>query len=104
MRLEWLIGAAAATEQSSATDEVNNNESEIAKISLDTSSGARQSARACEALSELALDLNQLISKFRVGGDQESFDLTSSVHYDQNEPYAGAQPTGGLIHSGVGAR
>ena len=58
--------AAAATEQSSATDEVNNNVSEIAKISLDTSSGARQSARACEALSELALDLNQLISKFRV--------------------------------------
>ena len=63
--------AAAATQQSSATEEVNVNISEIARISQETSSGARQSARACLALSDLALDLNQLISKFQVGEEQE---------------------------------
>jgi methyl-accepting chemotaxis protein len=75
--------AAAATQQSSATDEVNTNISEIARISLDTSSGARQSARACEALSELALDLNQLISKFRVGEEQEEDDGAPGLRESQ---------------------
>jgi len=42
--------AAAATEQSSATDEVNGNVNEIARISLEASSSARQSAKACVAL------------------------------------------------------
>jgi methyl-accepting chemotaxis protein len=63
--------AAAATQQSSATDEVNANVSEIAKISLETSSSARQSAMACLALSELALDLNRLIAKFKVEDSNE---------------------------------
>jgi len=62
--------AVAATEQSSATDEVNGNVNEIARISNETAFEARQSAKACEALSELALDLNSLISKFRVGDEQ----------------------------------
>ena len=61
--------AAAATEQSSATDEVNGNVSEIARISNETASEALQSAQASQALSELALDLNSLISKFRVGDE-----------------------------------
>jgi len=63
--------AAASTEQSSATDEVTTNIKEIARISLETSSGAHHSARACAALGELAVDLSQLISKFKVG-DEDS--------------------------------
>jgi len=63
--------AAAATEQSSATDEVNVNVSEIARISLETSAGAKHSANACATLSDLALDLNQLISKFKVESEEE---------------------------------
>jgi methyl-accepting chemotaxis protein len=58
--------AAAATEQSAATDEVNSNVNQIARISNETASGARTSAKACEALTELALDLDSLISKFKV--------------------------------------
>jgi len=68
--------AAAATEQSSATDEVNVNVSEIARISLETSAGAKHSANACATLSDLALDLNQLISKFKVESEEE--DATSA--------------------------
>jgi methyl-accepting chemotaxis protein len=63
--------AAAATQQSSATDEVNGNVNEIARISNETASEALQSAKASEALSALALDLNSLISKFRVGDEQD---------------------------------
>ena len=61
--------AAAAAEQTATTGEVNANVSEIARISNETASGARQSAKACEALSELAFDLNVLISKFRTGDE-----------------------------------
>jgi methyl-accepting chemotaxis protein len=64
--------AAAATQQSSATDEVNNNVNEIARISNETASGAKQSAKASEALSSLATDLNSLISKFKTGDDHPS--------------------------------
>jgi methyl-accepting chemotaxis protein len=68
--------ATAATQQSSTTDEVNLNVSEIARISNESAIGSRQSARACEALSELALDLNSLVIKFRVGDEQEPLDPT----------------------------
>ena len=63
--------AAAATEQSAATDEVNSNVNQIARISNETASGARTSAKACEALTELALDLDSLISKFKVDDKSE---------------------------------
>jgi hypothetical protein len=68
--------AAAATEQTSTTDEVNISVNEIARISNETASGARQSAKACEALSDLATDLNSLISKFRVGDEPDSGEAT----------------------------
>ena len=63
--------AAAATQQSSTTDGVNANVNEIARISQEAASEARQSAKACEALGDLAADLNSLISKFRVGDEQQ---------------------------------
>jgi methyl-accepting chemotaxis protein len=66
--------AAAATEQSSATDGVNRNVSEIARISLEASSQARHSATACAALSQLAVDLNLLIAKFKVEKENEPLD------------------------------
>jgi methyl-accepting chemotaxis protein len=91
--------AAAATEQSSATDEVNNNVSEIARISLETSSGARQSARACVALSELAIDLNQMISKFRVDEEQETDRPASGRQEERDSFYAGGRKEGARMSS-----
>jgi methyl-accepting chemotaxis protein len=91
--------AAAATEQSSATDEVNANVSEIAKISLETSSGAKHSAKACLALSDLALDLNQLISKFKV--EEES--LASEFTYASGTEIASGN-NHGSVSSSMGSR
>jgi methyl-accepting chemotaxis protein len=49
--------ATAATEQSSATEQINNNMDQIAKLVKESSDGARESAKACQDLSGLALDL-----------------------------------------------
>jgi methyl-accepting chemotaxis protein len=61
--------ATAATEQSSATEEINNNMEQIARLVKESSEGAQQSAKACQDLSGLALDLQKMVSRFRLDGD-----------------------------------
>jgi methyl-accepting chemotaxis protein len=58
--------ATAATEQASTTDEVNRNITEIARISNDFASGAKKSANSSESLSQLAVELDSLVSRFKV--------------------------------------
>jgi methyl-accepting chemotaxis protein len=58
--------ATAATQQSSATEEVNANIEQIAKITAETADGAQQSAKACHDLSSLALDLQNVVSQFKL--------------------------------------
>lgn len=58
--------ATAATQQSSATEEINKNMDQIAKLVKESAVGAQQSAQACQDLSGLALDLQKLVSNFRV--------------------------------------
>ena len=58
--------ATAATEQSSATEEVNNNVEAIAKLVKESASGAQQSAKACQDLSGLALDLQKMVGNFKL--------------------------------------
>jgi methyl-accepting chemotaxis protein len=58
--------ATAATQQSSTTEQISTNIEQITKISQETASGAQESARACQDLSNLALDLQQLVARFRV--------------------------------------
>jgi len=61
--------ATAATEQSSTTDQIKDNLEAIARITHESSTGAQQSAKACQDLSNLAFDLEQLVSRFRLGRD-----------------------------------
>jgi len=58
--------ATAATEQSSATEEVNASIEQIAKITAETAEGSQQSAKACHDLSSLALDLQNVVSQFKL--------------------------------------
>lgn len=58
--------ATAATEQSSASEQVNNNMDEIAKLVKESATGAQQSAKACQDLSGLALDLQKMVSNFKL--------------------------------------
>lgn len=58
--------ATAATEQSSATAQVNQNVELIARLVNESAIGAGQSAKACQDLSGLALDLQKMVSSFRL--------------------------------------
>ncbi len=58
--------ATAATEQSSATEQVNQNVELIARLVNESAIGAGQSAKACQDLSGLALDLQKMVSSFKL--------------------------------------
>jgi methyl-accepting chemotaxis protein len=58
--------ATASVQQSSTAEQISSNVEQIAKIASESAAGARQSAKACEELSNLALDLQQLVGRFRL--------------------------------------
>jgi len=59
--------ATAANQQSSTTETVNANMDQINKLVAESAEGAQQSAQACEQLSGLALELQNLVSRFKLG-------------------------------------
>jgi methyl-accepting chemotaxis protein len=58
--------ASASSEQSSATQSVNINLNEIASIAVRTTFSSARSVDACDRLSALARDLNELVGAFKV--------------------------------------
>jgi hypothetical protein len=58
--------ATAATEQSSATRQINLTMEQINHLVAESAEGARQSAQACEQLSASALELQQLVDRFKL--------------------------------------
>jgi len=61
--------AAAATQQSAASQQIDALIDEIGKVTLENAEGSRQSAAACQELSTLALDLENLANRFRLSGE-----------------------------------
>ena len=57
--------ATAATEQASASDQVNQNMDQIARLVTESADGAQQSAKACQDLSGLALELQKMVGNFQ---------------------------------------
>jgi methyl-accepting chemotaxis protein len=84
--------ATAATEQSSASEEINNNMEQIAKLVKESSVGAQQSAKACQDLSGLALDLQNMVGNFRLdngsgnGNGRRKSAKTGSLQSDDGGP------------------
>jgi methyl-accepting chemotaxis protein len=60
--------ATAASQQSSATEQINQNMESIAQLVKESADGAQQSAKACQDLSGLALDLQKMVSNFKLEG------------------------------------
>jgi methyl-accepting chemotaxis protein len=60
--------AAAAIQQSAATDQISDSVEKIVSTSGQSAAGAQQSATACQGLSDLALDLQQLVARFNLTG------------------------------------
>ena len=72
--------ATAAAAQRSATEEVSSNIEQIAAITQGTAAGAKESAIAVHELSNLAMDLQQMVGKFKV--DWNSGATTKSAMLD----------------------
>jgi methyl-accepting chemotaxis protein len=90
--------ASMATTQSTASDEVNRNMDEIARLVRDSAADAKQSAKACQDLSGLALDLQSMVAKFQLGADQakSGLDLTSRNRNPKSSGTARAKFTGSV--------
>jgi methyl-accepting chemotaxis protein len=58
--------ATAATEQSSATSEINSSIDQISRLTESSSLAAEQTAKSCANLSEMALELQTLVNQFRL--------------------------------------
>ncbi len=58
--------ATAVTQQSAASEQISRSMDEIAKVVKASSEGAKHSAQACDDLSNMALNLEQLVSHFQV--------------------------------------
>ncbi len=61
-----LVIASASEEQAQVAREVDRNLVNIRDLSLQTSAGANQTSAASQELSRLAVDLNELVARFRV--------------------------------------
>ncbi len=66
--------ATAAAEQASATEQVNQNVEQISRLVNESAIGAQQSAKACQDLSGLALDLQKTVASFNLDGGHGSHD------------------------------
>jgi methyl-accepting chemotaxis protein len=66
------IIATAATEQSSTTEEVKNSMEEISRLVEASAISTQQGAKACQDLSELTMNLNDLVAHFRLSRDEAS--------------------------------
>lgn len=88
--------ATAATEQSSATEQVNQNVAQINRLLNESAGGAQQSAKACQDLSSLALDLQKMVSSFQLKRRtaRESFPGTSW-------PVAPSEPSASAFAAGA---
>jgi methyl-accepting chemotaxis protein len=58
--------AAAATQQSSATIEINQNMEQMAELVKESAVAAQESAKACHDLSELAMALQNMVGSFKL--------------------------------------
>ncbi len=61
--------ATAATQQSAASEEINGNIEQIAKITAASAASSQQTANALQDLSALASNLQRLVGQFRLGSE-----------------------------------
>jgi len=61
-----LLIASASEEQASVAREVDRNLVNIRDLSLQTSAGANQTSASSQELSRLAVELNSMVSRFRL--------------------------------------
>jgi methyl-accepting chemotaxis protein len=69
--------ATASTEQSAATSEINSNVSQISSSTQEALTASEQSAKACNDLSTLAIDLQHVVNQFKLESGARTSDQRS---------------------------
>jgi len=59
--------ASAATQQATATEEVNTSMAQISELAAEAADGSQFAAKACGQLFDLALGLQNMVDRFEVG-------------------------------------
>jgi methyl-accepting chemotaxis protein len=97
--------ATASTQQSYATQSVNANLTEISSIIESTTNSSARAVDACDRLSHLAADLNQLVGAFKVHDEQLEDSELETGGYERGpfaEPMAVARGRAGDSTAGMG--
>jgi uncharacterized phage infection (PIP) family protein YhgE len=78
----------AANQQSDATQQVNHSMSQISSLVEESALTASQMASSCTDLSNLALNLRNLVNQFKLDSQSKDSRLNDSQHNDSqlNEP------------------
>jgi methyl-accepting chemotaxis protein len=75
--------AAASEEQSSAAEQISKNIEGINNVTKESAAGIQQIARASEDLNRLTVNLQELVSKFKV--DEASVQNSGSHHFNDHK-------------------
>ena len=78
--------AAASEEQSSAAEQISKNIEGISNVTNESAAGVQEIARASEDLSRLTINLQELISKFKINGNSTDM-VRKSAHLSGNESH-----------------
>ena len=95
--------ATASAQQSYATESVNANLNEISSIIERTTNSSARSVVACDRLSNLAADLNELVGSFMVRNTLLSSGGQNSAYYASETPAQSTAPVLGLSRRGPSA-
>jgi methyl-accepting chemotaxis protein len=77
--------ATAATEQSATTEQINASVTQISSSTQESSAASEQTAKACNSLSTLALDLQKLVNQFKLeSGSQRTRPAQGDESVDTN--------------------
>jgi methyl-accepting chemotaxis protein len=77
--------AAASEEQSSASEEISKNVEAISNVTHESAAGVQQIARAAEDLSRLTINLQELVSKFKIDSHAASTSDRSNQQISQTK-------------------
>jgi len=88
--------AAANEEQSSAAEQISKNIEGISNVTQESAAGVQQIARAAEDLNRLTINLQELVSRFKIGVKRENYSKQSDT--SKNKSQLAVRSNGKLIH------
>ncbi len=88
--------AAASEEQSSAAEQISKNIESISSVTQQSAAGVQQIARAAEDLNRLTLNLQELVSRFKI--DESTNGNGKNSHKTETRSQLAVRSNGKLVH------